>query len=58
MKEFDVGLCVGITLSFIVIIFISIVYPSASSKAIEECQKSLPRNEFCEIVAVPKKVVK
>ena len=48
---------IGIVVGFCIIATISVIFPSEQVKqyknAINECEKTLPRNQHCVVVAVP-----
>jgi hypothetical protein len=51
--SFFFGISWGIIL-FVILISLPFTYNSKARKAIQECEKTLPRNQHCEITAVPK----
>ena len=57
MSEGAFGFFFGILFGVVLVGLIQSVNPSASvnivSKAMEECEKSLPRDQKCVIIAVP-----
>jgi hypothetical protein len=46
------GMSWGIVL-FVILISLPFTYNSKAQKAIQECEKTLPRNQHCEITAIP-----
>ena len=58
------GLAIGCLLGFVVgfiamcaLLSISNTYHSLGKHAIQECQKELPRNLKCKIIAIPEEVL-
>ena len=57
MDDSKVPFFMGMIVAFIIVLFVSIIFPSEQIKlykeAINECEKTLPRNQHCVVVAVP-----
>jgi hypothetical protein len=55
-ESFSIGFVAGMILTFVVFLLVFLIAEPASEreiKAIEQCEKELPRNQHCEIYAAP-----
>lgn len=55
-ENFNSGFYSGIIIGFVIFGFFSIMPftdRSKYNKAIEECEKDLPRNQYCKVIGVP-----
>lgn len=53
IKEMSLGFAVGVIFLMVIIKFLPDSKIEKYNSAIEQCEKTLPRNEHCVIVAVP-----
>lgn len=53
MEDFALGFVVGVVMAWVITTFI---FDLAPEGIVEACQAELPRNQYCELIAVPKEV--
>lgn len=54
MQIFLTGVIVGCTITLALIGFANSSYHSMAKNAIVECEKTLPRDQICTVIAIPK----
>lgn len=57
MDDSKIAFLMGMIVASIIVLFASIIFPSEQIKlykeSIVECEKTLPRNQHCVVIAVP-----
>ena len=55
MKDLDF-LTVSIIIAMVTFVLLSLHSQGVSNQKLDECEKNLPRNQHCELVAVPMEI--
>ena len=56
MDDFGGGVCFGVVISIVLIMLLIAIDPNSARNVLDACLESLPRDQYCELTAVPKEV--